>query len=137
MWLRIDPRQAKPLYLQVVDGVKEAVAKEALKAGDRLPSVRELAATMTLNPNTVAKAYQELEREGVIEVIRGRGTFVAKPGARPHKEEQLNAMKEMMKQVWVEAQHLGLSTPDFLELIRAWTAEWDGAKGRESRGSSH
>ena len=65
---------------------KGAIAAGWLKPGDRLPSVRELAVSLAINHNTVAKAYQELERERVIEVVRGRGTFVADPGERPRPD---------------------------------------------------
>ncbi|CEO88169.1 GntR family transcriptional regulator [Syntrophaceticus schinkii] len=77
MWFDIDQRSSTPIYQQLVEGVKQAVARGILIQGEKLPSVRELAARITINPNTIAKAYQELEREGVIETLRGRGTFVA------------------------------------------------------------
>lgn len=69
----IDGRSAKPIYEQIVDQVKEQLLKGILKSGDQLPSVRQLAGMLTINPNTVSKAYQELERQKVIETIRGRG----------------------------------------------------------------
>lgn len=131
MWLRIDPRLSKPIYLQLVEGVKEAVAKHVLAEGERLPSVRELAASMTLNPNTVAKAYQELERERIIEVVRGRGTFVAPPGPVPDKAQRITAMQAVMKQLWIEAQHLQMTSQDLLDLMKVTVAQWDQEKGRE------
>jgi GntR family transcriptional regulator len=133
MWLRVDPRRSKPLYQQIVDAVKEAVAKKVLQEGERLPSVRELAASMTLNPNTVAKAYQELERAGVIEVIRGRGTFVAALGAKQDHARRLAAMQDLIKQVWIEAQHLQMSDDDLLVFIQQTMAEWDREKGRDGK----
>ncbi|MCY0899515.1 MAG: GntR family transcriptional regulator [Firmicutes bacterium] len=133
MWLRVDPRRSKPLYQQIVDAVKEAVAKKVLEEGERLPSVRELAASMTLNPNTVAKAYQELERAGVIEVIRGRGTFVAALGAKKDHARRLAAMQELIKQVWIEAQHLQMSHDDLLSFVQHTIAEWDREKGRDGK----
>lgn len=131
MWLRIDPRLSKPIYLQIVEGVKEAVAKQVLAEGERLPSVRELASSMTLNPNTVAKAYQELERERVIDVVRGRGTFVAALGPLPDKEQRIAAMQELMKQLWIEAQHLQMTSQDLLSMMQTTVAAWDGERGRE------
>ncbi|PSR20653.1 MAG: GntR family transcriptional regulator [Sulfobacillus acidophilus] len=131
MWFQIDPRLSKPIYLQIVDGVKEACAKHILNPGDRLPSVRELAAEMTLNPNTVAKAYQELERTHVIEVIRGRGTFVAAPSPVPDKEQRLAAMRDTIKHLWIEAQYLQMTSHDLLALMHATVAEWDRERGRE------
>lgn len=72
-----------PIYLQIVNQVKRAVASGVLVPGDRLPTVRQLAVDLTINPNTVAKAYQELEREGVISTVPGRGTFVGQKKNSP------------------------------------------------------
>ncbi|MBU3805016.1 MAG: GntR family transcriptional regulator, partial [Candidatus Cellulosilyticum pullistercoris] len=69
----IDPRDTRPIYEQIIDNIKEQVIKGVLKPGDQLPSVRQLAAMLTVNANTVMKAYSELEREEVIETIRGKG----------------------------------------------------------------
>ena len=124
MWFRVEPRLPKPVYQQVVDGVKESVAKGLLSDGDRLPSVRELAAEMMLNPNTVAKAYRELERERVIEVVRGRGTYVAKPGPRPDHQERLDNMTDGIKQLLIEAHHLQMTEDDLVKLVHKAIAEW-------------
>jgi ABC-2 type transport system ATP-binding protein len=75
MLVNLDPRDARPLYLQIMDEVRRAVVVGTLKAEDPLPSVRELAGELVVNPRTVSQAYQELEREGVIYVRRGQGTF--------------------------------------------------------------
>lgn len=131
MWLQVDPRLSTPIYLQIVEGVKEAVAKGILASGDRLPSVREFAASMTLNANTVAKAYQELERRRVIEVIRGRGTFVAEIGLPRDKERRVDEMERVMKQLWVEAQHLQISSQELLAMMASAVAKWDQERGRE------
>jgi GntR family transcriptional regulator len=124
MWLQIDPRSAVPIYQQVVDGIKAAVAKGLLRPGDRLPSVRELAMEMTLTHNTVAKAYQELEREHVIEVVRGRGTFVAMQPTVPNREERIAAMREQMRRLLVEAHHLQLRDEEVLAMLRQVIDEW-------------
>ncbi|MAE65220.1 MAG: GntR family transcriptional regulator [Phycisphaeraceae bacterium] len=76
--LRITPGSTVPIYRQIVDQVRMAVAAGTLKRGDRLPSVRALAERLVVNPNTVARAYQELSRNGLIESQHGRGVFVAK-----------------------------------------------------------
>ena len=129
MWLSVDPRSPKPVYQQVVEGVKEAVARGLVACGDRLPSVRELATTMTLNHNTVARAYQELERERVIEVVRGRGTFIAASGPRPDREDRVRAMAARMREMLVEAHHLQMSEDDLLELFRATVDAWRRERG--------
>ncbi len=129
MWLSVDPRSPKPVYQQVVEGVKEAVARGLVACGDRLPPVRELATTMTLNHNTVARAYQELERERVIEVVRGRGTFIAASGPRPDREDRVRAMAARMREMLVEAHHLQMSDDDLLALFRATVDAWRRERG--------
>lgn len=73
----LDHRSPIPIYVQLQDQVKQAVVGGVLRRGEQLPSVRELAGRLAVNPNTIARAYLELEREGFIETLRGRGTFVA------------------------------------------------------------
>jgi len=77
MILDLDPALPKPLYLQLVEGVRRLVAIGALKPGDRLPAVRDLAVRLRLNRNTVARAVQELEAQGIVRTRVGQGTFVA------------------------------------------------------------
>ena len=72
----VDPRSGVPLYLQLMEQVKRAVALGTLAGGEQLPTVKSLALGLTINPNTVARAYRDLEREGVIETSPGRGSFV-------------------------------------------------------------
>ncbi len=124
MRLSINPRSPKPVYQQVVDGVKEAVAKGLLEQGDRLPSVRELAAEMTINHNTVARAYQELERDHVIEVVRGHGTFIAASRPRADREERVQALAARIRELLIEAHHLPMTEEDLLELFRVTMTEW-------------
>jgi len=76
----VDPRSGIPLYLQLIDQVKRAVALGTLSAGEQLPTVKALAVELTVNPNTVARAYRELERDRVIETSPGRGSFVRSDG---------------------------------------------------------
>ena len=80
MLIRIDPQSAEPLFEQVVFAVKSAVAKGAAKAGEQLPSVRELARELAINPNTVVRAYEVLERDGVIVRRQGAGCFLTGRG---------------------------------------------------------
>lgn len=76
--LRLDERSPVPVYVQIHDQLLHALARGTFRKGQRVPAVRELAATLGVNPNTVNRAYAELEREGVFETKRGRGTFVAR-----------------------------------------------------------
>jgi GntR family transcriptional regulator len=131
MWLDVDPRSSTPIYQQIVDQIKEAVARKVLQPGDKLPSVRELSAMMTINPNTIAKAYQELEREGILEVLRGRGTFIAERIVHVNREERLHQIKEMMEKMLVEAHYLQLTTDDLMELFQSVICQWK--QGKEDR----
>lgn len=72
----VDPRSGVPIYTQLIDQVKRSIAVGALAPGERLPTVKQLAVDLTINPNTVARAYRDLERDGVIETSPGRGSFV-------------------------------------------------------------
>lgn len=132
IWFQVDPRQPVPMYQQIVDGVKGNVAKGLLKAGDKLPSVRELSVELTINHNTVAKAYQELERERVIEVVRGRGTFISDTSKPPNKEERIGELRASIERLIVEAHHLQLNEEELLALIHEVFAQWHNQRG-ESR----
>jgi GntR family transcriptional regulator len=77
----VDPHTGVPIYLQLIEQVKRSVALGVLSAGERLPTVKQLAFDLTINPNTVARAYRELERDGIIETSVGRGSFVRAQGA--------------------------------------------------------
>ncbi len=135
MWFHIDPAAGVPIYMQLTDQVKRAAASGLLKPGDQLPSVRELAVELTVNPNTIAKAYQELEREGVITTVRGRGTFVAAKINRLLPEERLRVLQEAIDKVLVEAHHLQFAKDEVLKIFTDYTDKWfaplAGNKGKE------
>ncbi len=130
MWFQVDPRSSIPIYQQVIDGVKQSVAKAIVSPGDKLPSVRECASSMMLNPNTVAKAYQELERLGIIEVVRGRGTYVAQPTTPINREKRLSELRHSIKRLLIEAHHLQLDDDQLLDLFHQSMSEWHEEKGR-------
>ncbi|MDI3328107.1 MAG: GntR family transcriptional regulator [Alicyclobacillaceae bacterium] len=132
MWFRIDPRSEVPLYQQLVDQVREGVARGWLRPGDRLPSVRELAVRLALNHNTVAKAYQELEREGLIETLRGRGTFVAARRRRPASHEDYAWVESQIRQLLVAAYHLGIGPEELVDIVRRVAAGWRETEGGSS-----
>lgn len=116
--------------MQVINQVKRAVASGLMKEGDQLPSVRELALELTVNPNTVAKAYQELERDGVIKTIRGVGTFVAQKDLKIVFEERYKNLKAAVDKLLIEAHHLGFGFDEVRttlnERIRDWEANKNG-----------
>jgi GntR family transcriptional regulator len=116
--MEINFKSGTPVYLQVVDQVKAAAATGGLHAGEPLPSIRPLAEELHLNRNTVAKAYSELESQGIIETIPGKGCFV-KPNNSPLKKEVRRTMLiEEIDQAIVKAHHLQVPAGEFLELVR-------------------
>ena len=130
MWLEINPRSSTPIYQQVVDGVKELVARGILVPGERMPTVRELAVELSLNPNTVAKAFQKLEQEGIIETMRSRGTFVAGRTEVLDKEMAREQLEGLVEKVLVEAYHLGLNREDIKQLFEESLDNWEKRGGK-------
>lgn len=116
--LNIDPRSSKPIYEQIIEQIKEHIMKGILQPGDRLPSVREMSALLTVNPNTVSKAYQELEREKAIETIRGRGTFIAQDYKPQRDEEKMQQVKELLKKAVIESHYMGLGLEEITDMLR-------------------
>lgn len=108
MILNLDPRSNTPIWEQVVHQIKELILKEILQPEDKLPSVRELSGTLLINPNTVSKAYQELERQGIIETLRGKGTFVSASITPRADEQKIAEMKKLIKQLVIDASYLGI-----------------------------
>lgn len=130
MLVNLDPRDARPLYLQIMDEVRRALVVGTLRPEDPLPSVRELAADLAINPRTVSQAYGELEREGVVYVRRGQGTFVA-PDARPDREALGRAVA---KRALLEARRNGLGAEELVAIIREVAA---GEEGEPSRAAAN
>ncbi len=124
MWFHVDPLSGVPIYMQVLNQVKRATASGMLKPGDQMASVRELAIELTVNPNTIAKAYQELEREGIIKTVRGVGTFVAEKEVKIVREERVRVLMAAIDKVLVEAHHLGFSDEEVRGLLEERIKEW-------------
>jgi GntR family transcriptional regulator len=118
MLLQINYKSGKPVYLQVVDQIKAAAASGAMQAGEPLPSIRPLAEDLRVNRNTIAKAYTELENQGVIETIPGKGCFL-KPNNSPLKKEvRRKLLTDEIDQVVVQAHHLQVPRDEFLDMVR-------------------
>lgn len=117
MLLEIDPASATSVYRQICEQVKRAVAVGHLAAGDRLPTIREVAVSTRVNRNTVAKAYAELERDGVIVSRPGQGSFIAETTTGLRKEERLRVLEEMAEKLWVEAFHLEIRPEELRRLF--------------------
>jgi len=114
--LRVDPRSSTPIYEQIEFGIKELILKGALKQGEKLPSVRELSSVLTINPNTISKAYGELEREGVIETLRGKGTFITSNYKGKVDERKMEYISGELKKLVLEASYGGISKEEFIKL---------------------
>ena len=115
---QIDFKTGKPVYLQLVDQIRYAAASGALRAGEPLPSIRPLAEELRVNRNTVAKAYAELESQGVIETVPGKGCFL-KDGNSPFTKKVRDQLliKEVDEAV-VTAHHLQVDRADFIALVK-------------------
>jgi GntR family transcriptional regulator len=110
--IRIDPQSAEPLFEQVVFAVKAAVARGTGKAGDKLPSVRELARELAINPNTVVRAYEALERDGVIVRRQGAGCFLTGRQSELATAERRRQLHELLRRAVTEGFHLGFTPAD-------------------------
>lgn len=96
--IQLNYRDAKPIYEQIKDGMRHLVISNALTADEKLPSVRELAATLAINPNTIQRAYRDLEKEGYVYTISGKGTFVA---AQKHvKDARTVELKDILMKLY-------------------------------------
>jgi len=124
MLVNLDPQDARPLYLQIMDEVRRAVVVGTLRAEDPLPSVRELASELVVNPRTVSQAYQELEREGVIYVRRGQGTFVS-PTVRRGAGERRSLALAVAKRALLEARRNGVGVDELVMTIQKLAARED------------
>lgn len=116
MKIFVDTRSGVPIYRQIVQQVEKGIIGGLLKPGEQLPTVREVALKLTINPNTAARAYRELEHAGVIESIQGRGTFVAVDLPRPGGKEKELIIKKRIEELVREAGQLNIS-PGKLELM--------------------
>ena len=103
MFLNIDPSSELPIYEQVVRQVKFAVAGDVVRRGEMVPSVRELARELAINPNTVARAYRRLQADQVLQQVRGTGLAVAEGAARRCREERVSLIRDRLKEVFAEA----------------------------------
>src|SRR5215212_8464305 len=109
MHFQIDASSMVPIYTQIVGQVRAGVAGGSLRPGDPLPSVRQLASELRVNPNTVAQAYRELDREGLTMVMRGQGTFVAPLANGRQEEERARVARDLVERMLAEAARIGIA----------------------------
>jgi GntR family transcriptional regulator len=116
MYIVVDPQSSVPLYEQVKDHLRLALATGALRGGEQLPTVRDLAARLLINPNTVARAYRELQAQGLLTSRQGSGTFVAEGAEAIGEEDRRRRVAEELRRVASLAHSLGLTAPEFRDL---------------------
>ncbi len=118
MRLHVSTSDGKPIYRQIVDQVKYLVASGRLKAGDELPPIRVLAEELLINPNTVARAYRELETAGILIKRQGAGTYVSGEGSPLARRERLRILGDRIEGLLAESRQLGVGLDELLDLIR-------------------
>lgn len=128
-YIQVDPHSAVPLYEQILEQVRDSVRRRALSPGDLLPSVRQLAADLGINPNTVAKAYLLLERDGIIKTVRRRGTFIADDATGRITASTDRRLTETVERFLEEASRLGIDRERILEEMRRRVRPQDPSEG--------
>ena len=118
MQLRISTGDGVPIYLQIANQVKYLVASGRLAAGNEIPPIRVLAHQLLVNPNTVARAYLELEREGVVQKRHGSGTYISENGSPLARKERQKIICERVDALLAECRHLEVEPQELLRLIR-------------------
>jgi GntR family transcriptional regulator len=117
MFFAINSANGVPIYEQIVRQTKFAIASRALASGELIPSVRELARELTLNPNTVARAYRQLQSEGIVEVVRGSGLQVAPGALRMCVEERQKLVRARLQEVFLEAKQSRIDLKQLRALV--------------------
>ena len=118
MRIHIATGDGVPIYLQIVNQVKYLVASVGLAPGDELPSIRALAEHLVINPNTVARAYRELEQAGIVSTRRASGTYVSNAGSPLARAEKLKILAERVDALLAEAQSMGIASDELTMLLR-------------------
>jgi GntR family transcriptional regulator len=125
MDIRISESDAVPIYLQIVNQVKYLVASGRLAAGEELPSIRALAERLVINPNTVARAYRELEMAGVVSKRRATGTYVSAAGSPLARRQRMRILAERVDALLAEARNMGVGVDEVIDLVH----QRDGVMG--------
>lgn len=115
--INLDYHSKKPIYEQIIEEIKLLVIKGHLSPGDSIPSVRKMAQTLNVTPSTVAKAYQELERQKVIETIRAKGTFISTTPIIEPNDEELEKIRRKIQSEIIELKRMNYSEEDVVKLI--------------------
>jgi GntR family transcriptional regulator len=117
MEFHIEPASRVPIYRQLVAQIREAIARGRLSPDQRLPSVRDLSRQLVINPNTVARVYTELERDGMLNTRPGLGVFVAQPKTDLTKRVRKERLTALVDSFLTEAVHLGFAADEVMALL--------------------
>lgn len=117
MEFQIATSDREPIYRQLAMQIREGIARGRLQPGDKLPSVRELSRTLVVNPNTIARCYTELEREGVLHTRQGKGVFIAELATELTKPVRKRRLCELVDNLLTEAVHLGFTESEITSLL--------------------
>lgn len=128
LWLQIDPRAAMPIYRQIVEQVEHALAVGTVRPGERLPTVRQLSAELGIAQNTIIKAYNELQRMGMVETRVGFGTVAAPEAEGVVRERQIDALFDRLRQIALDGAGLGVPPEELVSRFR------DAVFGPQDRG---
>jgi GntR family transcriptional regulator len=121
----VDPHAGVPIYVQLAEQIKRAIALGALEPGERLPTVKALALDLKVNPNTVARVYRDLERDGTIATAPGRGSFVRDPGPLGDaRREATDVAQRVVEDAVREARSLGITYDEVRAIVDAAIARW-------------
>jgi len=129
MNIRLNPSSGQPIYLQIAEQVTLLVASGHLKEGDAMPAIRTLAEKLLVNPNTVARAYRDLEAAGVVVSRVGSGTVVAGGQSPLARRERLRRLQEHIDRLLAQARQLNFSLEEVREHLEARARNWQGGKG--------
>ncbi|OES45005.1 GntR family transcriptional regulator [Domibacillus iocasae] len=126
----IDTRSRVPIYEQLMEKLKELIIREVMKEDEQLPSVRALAQQLTINPNTIQKAYRELEREGYIYSVPGKGSFVS-PVKNEINKERMEMLRSELERIVGEILYLGVPKDEVIKLIETMEEPERGEGGND------
>lgn len=115
---RLDAHSGVPVYRQLIDQVQAAKATGALASGDQLPTVRHVAVELAINPNTVLRAYREMEIRGILDTQQGTGTFIAEGAADTSQEDQARQLRQLVGEFVSRAGSAGLTVDDLIGALR-------------------
>ena len=131
MQIHITTSDGVPIYQQVVNQIKFLIASGRLNSGDELPPIRVLAAQLLINPNTVARAYRELETAGIVEKRRTAGTYVSEQGSPLARRERVKILAERIDTLLAEANQMGVSIDDVMKLVQKRHEAFQSARNEE------